>query len=93
MHNPNESGYSEGEVSTETQTEPLVEEIITPNVQNATARYQWGDQTQWHPLLPPTPDPMMWPQTPTTPQSMFNFNMKPMIASAPVTPDVVPYHG
>lgn len=92
MHNPNESGYRENEVSTETQTEPLTtEQMITPDLQNAQARYQW-EQAHWQQLLPPTPDPMIWPQTPTTtPQNVFNY--KPMVASAPVTPDVVPYHG
>lgn len=93
MHNPHESSYHENEVSTETQTEPLpIEQMVAPDIQNSQARYQW-EQAHWHHVLPPTPDPMVWPQTQTTPQSTFNFNMKPMIASAPVTPDVVPYHG
>ncbi|KAJ8955781.1 hypothetical protein NQ314_006848 [Rhamnusium bicolor] len=93
MHNPNDN-YHHQEVSAETQTEPIPQEtiIITPDAQTGPNRYQW-DQTHWHTYLPPTPDPFVWPQTPATPQSMFNYNLKPMVASAPVTPDVVPYHG
>lgn len=61
-------------------------------------RYQW-EQVQWPSpvhyvppeasFFPSSPEQFMWAQGPTTPY----YEYKPMVASAPVTPNVVPYHG
>ncbi|KAJ8975252.1 hypothetical protein NQ317_012468 [Molorchus minor] len=92
MQSPNESNYPNQESITEikTEPEPLETVVMTPDIQNTPNRYQWEQPHHWHPYMPPTPDPFVWPQVPAH-QSPFNFNLKPMVASAPVTPDVVPY--
>lgn len=77
-------------ISAETQTDYPQER------QHAEDSYSFNrcvwQQQEWQTYLPPTPDSYMW--SPTSPQSCsINYGMKPMMASAPVTPDVIPYHG
>ncbi|CAH1173506.1 unnamed protein product [Phaedon cochleariae] len=58
----------------------------------APPRYQQPcEAAHWQPCLAPAPEQFVWPQSPGLTQGVFNF--KPMVASAPVTPNVVPYHG
>lgn len=79
MHNLNEKVYSEGELRP--QVSP--DHAASPNVQPL-AGYQW-EQPQWQPYAPP----VLW----DTPSDSYNFNVRPMVASAPTTPNMVPYHG
>lgn len=82
----------------EVHQEPINSSQTPPEIPEATTSFDsmnkvhWNQQ-QWHPYLTPTPDPFIWPQTPTTPHNVFNFSVKPMVASAPVTPDVISYYG
>ncbi|CAH1971209.1 unnamed protein product [Acanthoscelides obtectus] len=71
--------------STETQTDYTVAESTetTPDPSAAQNRYPYGWQPYGTPL---TPTPFVWPQAPQP------FNYKTVVASAPVTPDVIPYH-
>lgn len=48
---------------------------------------------QWPTFIPTTPETYIWSPSSPQPTTPFNFGLKPMIASAPVTPDVIPYHG
>ncbi|XP_019880683.2 OTU domain-containing protein 4 [Aethina tumida] len=81
----------------EVHQEPINSSQTPPEIPEATTSFDsmnkvhWNQQ-QWHPYLTPTPDPFIWPQTPTTPHNVFNFSVKPMVASAPVTPDVMSYY-
>lgn len=76
----------------ESQPEPSVQEIHPDEAGQGLDRCVWQQQHQWQTYLPPTPDSYLWSPNSTQPVS-FNFGMKPMVASAPVTPDVIPYHG
>lgn len=63
--------------------------LVTPDVPSPMPKFSW-ETPPWNAFVQPNPDQSAW--SPGTPQSMLNFGLKPMIASAPVTPDVVPYH-
>ncbi|VEN52028.1 unnamed protein product [Callosobruchus maculatus] len=71
--------------SSETQTEytanQAAENSSDPTSQQN--RYTYGWQSYGTPV---TPSPFVWPQAPQP------FNYKTVVASAPVTPDVIPYH-
>ncbi|CAH0552570.1 unnamed protein product [Brassicogethes aeneus] len=85
--NENENSSESPEVSLSPESEP------PPDVAPQNIRFpQWEATQQWHPYLTPTPDPFMWQPTPTTPQNVFNFAMKPMMTSTPCTPDVMSYY-
>lgn len=47
---------------------------------------------QWQTFVPTAPETYLWSQNSPQP-APFQFGSKPMVASAPVTPDVIPYHG
>ncbi|CAH1130726.1 unnamed protein product [Ceutorhynchus assimilis] len=70
---------------------------LTSDINNYPQRYQW-EPVHWPTPVqyisaepnyyPQSPEPFIWPQAPATPF----FDYKPMLASAPATPNVVPYH-
>ncbi|CAG9832938.1 unnamed protein product [Diabrotica balteata] len=87
-----------------TQTEPLSEGIgeLTGS-QDVVATIERENETSdnatwcqsgyhWPQYMTPAGDPFIWPTHSDHNQSMYNYNMKPMVASAPVTPSVIPYH-
>lgn len=79
-------------IKSETETEASLQQENYTNELNENVDYGNWQQTQWHNYLPSTPDSFIW--TPTLPPpTPLNYALKPMIASAPVTPDVIPYHG
>ncbi|XP_030751625.1 uncharacterized protein LOC115879113 isoform X2 [Sitophilus oryzae] len=104
-NNNNDNETTKIEASTDTtelvlpQTEGLLTPV-TPEINQYPQRYHWGEpvhwpvhQTQYIPpdnsYYSPTADPFVWPQSP--PAGPY-YEYKPMVASAPVTPNVVPYH-
>jgi len=101
MHKNSGNGNHTVEVSTDTartapQSDGLVRPV-TPDSNIYPQRYQW-EQVHWPtPIhyVPPentyyshSPDSFVWPQGNVTPY----YDYKPMVASAPATPNVVPYH-
>lgn len=96
------STENSSQISTESQTDICLQQTDTC-VQQTDNFMQQADsfqdlnrcvwqQPQWSTYLPPTPGSYVWsPNSP--PPTPFNYGMKPMVASAPVTPDVIPYHG
>ncbi|KAG5891944.1 hypothetical protein JTB14_002220 [Gonioctena quinquepunctata] len=90
---PNQMVQDHSEVSTTTQTDSVQQhEALLPAQQQEASNpnvYNW-EQPQWQPYLTSTSNPFVWPQSPMHTQTPFQF--KPMVASAPVTPNVVSYH-
>ncbi|XP_056644416.1 protein ovarian tumor locus-like isoform X3 [Diorhabda sublineata] len=88
-HNDNIT-YCTDEMATELQldqTTPISPNEIQENLTDDNSRWY-----QWQPYIQPQTDPFVWPTIPGQTQNVYNYNVKPMIASAPVTPSVIPYH-
>nr|CAH7768644.1 unnamed protein product [Callosobruchus chinensis] len=72
-----------------TTSEPLTAYTGTQATENSSdpASPQNRSRYTWQPFeTSVTPSPFVWPQAPQP------FNYKTVVASAPVTPDVIPYH-
>lgn len=96
MQSPNTSDnlvYPEISVETQTETAHVQGTIQTGLVENeiVDGSSWYTNGYQWQPYMPQTMDPYVWPTSPGITQN--HFNLKPMVASAPVTPSVIPYHG
>ncbi|XP_023014868.1 uncharacterized protein [Leptinotarsa decemlineata] len=91
MHNPNEITQDHSEISTtvHTETNTFLESPINSQQDPVSDNmYNW-DSSHWQSYMTPTQDPFIFPQSP---MAHNPFNFKPMVASAPVTPNVIPYH-
>lgn len=94
MHNSieNVGQLSTLNISTECQTDTCVQEVDSPGESYRGPNRCIWQQPHWQNYLPPTPDSYLW--SPTSPQqATCNIGLKPMVASAPVTPEIIPYHG
>jgi hypothetical protein len=65
--------------------------LVTPEIPSPLPKFSW--ETPWSNGASVTPEKYVWSQPSTSSQNVGNFHVKPMVASAPVTPNVVPYHG
>jgi hypothetical protein len=64
--------------------------LVTPEIPSPLPKFSW--ETPWSNGASVTPEKYVWSQPSTSSQNVGNFHVKPMVASAPVTPNVVPYH-
>lgn len=65
--------------------------LVTPEIPSPMTKFMW--ETPWSNAASGVSNKYVWSQPPATSPSTPNFSLKPMVASAPVTPNVVPYHG
>lgn len=64
--------------------------LVTPDISSPLPKFTW--ETPWNNVVSASCEKFVWSHSPTTCHSA-NFNMKPMVASAPVTPNIIPYPG